>query len=122
MQKGIPEEGPLDGRIFFERYRRGDPDAAAALDRLAWAAACQIFNMSVLLDLETVAIGGGISNQDAVIEAIGAAVEKVYGTGPNALSGFCLKAPRIVRCHFGSEANQIGALCLYLEAEGKPLA
>lgn len=48
-------------------------------------------------------------------------MKEVYAAGPNALSGFCLTAPRICRCHFGSEANQIGALCLYLEAEGKPL-
>lgn len=121
MQKGLSADGPLDGRIFFERYRQGDPDAAAALDRLAGSAARQIYNMSVLLDLEVVAIGGGISNQDAVIEAIGARVKEVYAAGPNALSGFCLTAPRICRCHFGSEANQIGALCLYLEAEARPL-
>ena len=121
MQRGIPEDGPLDGRIFFERYHRGDPFAAAALDRLALTAARQIYNMSVLLDLEVVAIGGGISGQDAVIEAIETRVKEAYASGPNALCGFCLTAPRIVRCHFGSEANQIGALYLYLEAEGKPL-
>ena len=101
MQKGIPEEG--------------------ALDRLAGSAARQIYNMSVLLDLEVVAIGGGISSQDAVIEAIGKRVKEAYAAGPNAASGFRLVAPRIVRCHFGSEANQIGALYLYLKAEGKPL-
>ena len=121
MQKGIPEEGALDGRIFFQRYRQGDPDALAALDRLALSAAGQIYNMSVLLDLEVVAIGGGISNQDAVIAAIGNRVKEAYAAGPNAASGFRLTAPRIVRCHFGSEANQIGALYLYLKAEGKPL-
>lgn len=121
MQKGIPEDGALDGRIFFERYHQGDPYAAAALDRLAGSAARQIYNMSVLLDLEVVAIGGGISNQDVVTEAIGNRVKDVYAAGPNAASGFRLAAPRIVRCRFGSEANQIGALYLYLEAEGKPL-
>lgn len=121
MQKGLPEDTGLDGPLFFERYHQGDPDAIAALDRLAGSAARQIYNMSVLLDLEVVAIGGGISNQDVVIEAIDAEVKKVYSYGPNAASGFRLTAPRIVRCHFGSEANQVGALFLYLEAEGKPM-
>ena len=121
MQKGLPADGPLDGRIFFELYRQGDPDAAAALDRLAGSAARQIYNMSVLLDLEVVAIGGGISAQDAVIEAIRTRVAGAYASGPNAACGFRLTAPRITRCHFGSEANQIGALYLYLKAKGKPL-
>ncbi len=120
--KGLSPETPLNGYEFFERYHAGDPDAAAALDHLAFSAAGQIYNMSVLLDLETVAIGGGISRQDAVIEILQRKVKEVYASGPNFMSGYRLQAPRIVRCHFGSEANQVGALYLYLQAEGVPLA
>ena len=120
--KGIPQEKPMNGYEFFALYHAGDPDARAVLDRMAFTAAAQIYNMSVVLDLETVAIGGGISRQDVVIEILREKVAEVYASGPNFMCDYRLRAPRIVRCHFGSEANQVGALYLYLKAEGMPLA
>ena len=112
----------MNGYEFFALYHAGDPDARAVLDRMAFTAAAQIYNMSVVLDLETVAIGGGISRQDVVIEILREKVAEVYASGPNFMCDYRLRAPRIVRCHFGSEANQVGALYLYLKAEGMPLA
>ena len=118
---GMIVNGQLVNGIHFTADA-GDPDARAVLDRMAFTAAAQIYNMSVVLDLETVAIGGGISRQDVVIEILREKVAEVYASGPNFMCDYRLRAPRIVRCHFGSEANQVGALYLYLKAEGMPLA
>ena len=117
--KGLPEDSPLDGREFFARYHGGDDKALEALEGFALDAAGQIYNMTVLLDLEVIAIGGGISRQDAVIEKVREKVNGLYASGPNAATGFPMRPPRVERCRFGSEANQVGALYLYRLSEGR---
>lgn len=58
-RKHLPETAPLNGRLFFEAANAGEPEALEVLHRLCKAVDVQIYNLTVLLDLEVVAIGGG---------------------------------------------------------------
>ena len=99
----------VDGREFFRRYDAGDIEAFAALDKIATNAANQIASIANLLDLERVAIGGGVSRHPAVVNTIREKVEWYYRDSELARTGNILPGPEIVPCAFGSEANQIGA-------------
>ena len=77
--------------------------------QIATNAANQIASIANLLDLERVAIGGGVSRHPAVVNTIREKVEWYYRDSELARTGNILPGPQIVPCVFGSEANQIGA-------------
>ena len=103
----------IGGREFFMRLP-DDPAAQASLDELCTNIAVQINNLYRLLDLEKIAIGGGISRQPALIDGIR---EKAAIVAENSMTGklgmpFLLD---IVPCRFGNDANLIGAYETYRE-------
>ena len=103
----------IGGREFFRRLT-DDPIAQLALNELCTNIAVQINNLYWLLDLEKVAIGGGISRQLVLIERIR---EKSKDVAENSMTGK-LGMPmqfEIVPCRFGNDANLIGAFETYLE-------
>ncbi len=119
-RKGMAAEEPLDGRIFFEAVLAGEAEACETLEQFARAVAVQIYNLNVLLDLEKVAIGGGISKQPILVERIRAEYDNLLKTHPYGEAfAAALPKPEIVACRFSSEANQIGALYSYIAAEEK---
>ncbi|MBQ4375915.1 MAG: ROK family protein [Erysipelotrichales bacterium] len=106
-QEKTGEAQPIDGREFFRRYPN-DPAAKEALDELCTNVAVQLINIYWLLDVEKIAIGGGISAQPAVLEKIREKTEEVR---KNSFTGkihfpFHLE---IVPCEFRNDANLIGA-------------
>ena len=120
-RKNLPEDAPLNGRIFFEAANAGEPEALEVLERFCKMVAVQIYNLTVLLDLEVVAIGGGISKQPLLLDDL----RRVYAWlfASRGESPYMIGLPRceIVPCHFSSEANQVGALYTYLQAESKTI-
>ncbi|MBR4461071.1 MAG: ROK family protein [Erysipelotrichaceae bacterium] len=101
-----------NGIRFFEAYDQGDTDAIELLDEMGRMAAAGIFSLQAVLDLERIAIGGGISAREEVVDVIKKHLEKCY----NAPSiPFCY--PEIVRCRYGNDANLIGALSFHLNRE-----
>lgn len=118
-QTGLSEHTPLDGRQFFTSYHAGDEAAQRALAEFSKDVAIQIYNLTVLLDLEKVAIGGGISKQPALIQAIRRALDELYCSGASMMAGGGLPKAEVVPCAFSSEANQVGAMYCYLKAERK---
>ncbi len=111
--KGMPAEEELNGRDFFNAYDMKDPAAAEALEIFAKRVAVQLFNLTMLLDIERFAIGGGISNHPALVETIRKAYHDLRTNGDLPLDN--TPEAEIVKCRYGSEANQIGALYSYLE-------
>ena len=111
-RKGMPEDEYVDGKLLFERLHSGEPEARAAVDHLSREIAGEIVNLTVLLDLERVAIGGGISRQPVLVEAIRSALDDLYAReiGPDS---FGFQKAEVVPCAFGSEANQVGAYLFY---------
>ncbi len=112
---GLDPSTPLDGKQFFKYVASGEEEAVRALEDFAMQVAMQITNMTILLDLEKVAIGGGISRQPVLIETIDSAVRKLY-SNPGIYFDTALPRPEIVPCHFLSEANQVGAYLNFVKA------
>lgn len=108
-QAELPPEFPMDGRQFFSLVHDGDKAASRALELFSLDVAVQLYNLTVLLDLERIAIGGGISKQPVLIECIQKKLDEVYERGPATMSGGSIPKPEVVPCLFSSEANQVGA-------------
>lgn len=109
LKKLVPSE-QLNGRIFFEAANNGEKEALDVLDEFCLGIATGIFGLQLTLDVEKIAIGGGISKQPLLIETINKKIEEVWqAAGPNP----ALK-PKVVACKFGNDANLIGALYHYL--------
>ncbi|MBO4919494.1 MAG: ROK family protein [Erysipelotrichaceae bacterium] len=103
----------IDGREFFSRLPE-DPIAQEVLDELCTNIAIQIYNLYWLLDLEKIAIGGGISRQPIVTEKIR---EKFIEVNADSFTGrrhFRTEID-IVPCCFSNDANLIGSYITYSE-------
>ena len=68
-----------------------------------------------------VAIGGGISKQPLLLDSLRRVYAGLFASRGE--SPYMIGLPRceIVPCHFSSEANQVGALYTYLQAESKTI-
>ena len=115
-RKGLPKDAPMNGRVFFEAANAGEPEALEVLQRFCRAVAIQIFNLTVLLDVEKVAIGGGISKQPLLLNGLRKAYDELFASRGDMIYMRGLPRTEIVPCAFSSEANQVGALYAYLQA------
>ena len=118
-RKALPEDAPLDGRSFFAAANAGEPEALEVLRRFCHAVAVQIYNLTVLLDVEKVAIGGGISKQPLLLESLRSAYNGLYASRAGQAYMEGLPRCQIVPCAFSSEANQVGVAAAYFEAMQK---
>jgi predicted NBD/HSP70 family sugar kinase len=111
---GLPRE-QVSGELLFARVAAGDAAATAALGGYCSRLAVLIYNLQVVLDLEVVAIGGGISAQPALIEHVAAEVGRQFDSTP-------VELPRpVVRpCRYRNDANLIGALRHHLAVAAVP--
>lgn len=89
------------------------------LQRFCHAVAVQIYNLTVLLDVEKVAIGGGISKQPLLLESLRSAYDGLYASRAGQAYMEGLPRCQIVPCAFSSEANQVGVAAAYFEAMQK---
>ena len=119
IRKALPEDAPLDGRSFFAAANAGEPEALEVLQRFCHAVAVQIYNLTVLLDVEKVAIGGGISKQPLLLESLRSAYDGLYASRAGQAYMEGLPRCQIVPCAFSSEANQVGVAAAYFEAMQK---
>ncbi len=103
----------INGREFFRRLEN-DEAAQQALTWLAENVARLIYNLYVLLDVEKVAIGGGISRQPILIERIREEYDKFTSRGMGRFLAK-LNEVEIVSCKFHNESNLIGAYLNYLD-------
>ncbi len=110
-KKGLDSE-KLNGRIVFESVNAGEPEALEALREYCTGLASVIISLQSILDVERIAIGGGISKQPVLITELKQALKEMNapfeGKVPYTL-------PEIVACRFGNDANMVGALyhCLH---------
>lgn len=100
----------LNGRIFFEAINNGEKEALEVLDEFSLGLANGILGLQLILDVEKIAIGGGISKQAILIESINKKIKEVWQSAmPHPAS-----IPEVVSCRFGNDANLIGALYHFL--------
>ncbi|MFP5417367.1 MAG: ROK family protein [Actinomycetes bacterium] len=104
------DRGELDGRSFFALLDAADPTALAAFDTFCSRLAAFIYNLQVILDVDAVALGGGISAQPRFIETVRAKVQGLF-----AAENFArLPAPEVRACTYFNDANLVGALFHHL--------
>ena len=107
-QKHLPEGSPMpNGEEIFAAYNAGEPEAQKALKIFARRVAVGILS----LDVEKVAIGGGISAAEALLPAIQAELDWLF----ERCTVMPTVKPELVRCRYGNDANLIGALKLFFE-------
>ena len=92
---------------------------AGALQGCCNAVAVQIYNLTVLLDVEKVAIGGGISKQPLLLDSLRRVYAGLFASRGDSPYMIGLPRTEIVPCHFSSEANQVGALYACLHTVGR---
>lgn len=109
--KKCGSEELISGREFFKRLP-DDPLAEEAFDELCTNIAVQIYNLSWLLDLEKIAIGGGISQQPIVTERIREKFAEVISKSSAGHMNLPMHI-QIVPCAFYNDANLIGAFINY---------
>ena len=115
--KGMkPEE--VDGFKVFELAKAGDPVALGLLDKMTTDIVGQAYNMTTLMDLDLVAIGGGISREQMLIDMLVQKAEHLNEHNPNAPYSAFYPKVHIVPCAFHNEANMIGALYHHLKLRG----
>lgn len=108
MLKGV-DPGTLDGRAVFALVDAGDPAALAVLDAFCERLAAFIYNTQVLLDLDAVAIGGGISAHPSFVRTVADKVKAIFDA-----SFIPLPAPDVLACRHRNDANLVGALVHHL--------
>lgn len=111
-QKHLPEGNPMPtGEEIFAAYNAGEPEAQKALKIFARRVAVGILSLQNVLDVEKVAIGGGISAAEALLPAIQAELDRLF----ERCTVMPTVKPELVRCRYGNDANLIGALKLFFE-------
>ena len=110
---GEPEE-TLDGVELFRRIRDNDETAKQVLREIAADYAVQIYNLSVLLNLEKIAVGGGISADPLLIDYLKKALWDMHDRLPFGPEKDALPMADVVACEFRNDANLIGALYHHL--------
>lgn len=105
------EASEVNGRILFQDAIDGKQEALDAIDHYCESLASGIISIQFVLDVERVAIGGGISKQPLLMESL---QRKLHAYYDEAGSYMPATLPEVVTCEFGNDANMIGALYHYL--------
>lgn len=108
QKKGLDLE-KVDGVYFFEQVNQKEREALECLEEFTREVAVQIFNIQTVLDLERIAIGGGISAQPVFIDYIRNHLKSMYASCP-----YYVTRAEIVTCKFQNDANLYGALQCFL--------
>lgn len=108
----IAHEETVDGIELISRANAGDQEADAAVREFLHYMAIGCVNVQFAYDPEIIAIGGGISGNSQIIEAVRNTYrELVKGQQMEYLQ------PKIVACEKGNDANLLGALRYFLRYE-----
>jgi len=120
--KGLDPQ-TVDGFKVFELAKEGDPVVLGILDMNCTEIIGQIYNMTAMLDLDCVAIGGGISKEPMMIKMLQDKAEALNAKNEEMIGKLTSFFPRVhVRpCTFYNEANMVGALYHHLKLRGLPI-
>lgn len=106
-----PEGHPPDGRTLVASAHAGNPVALAGLTRAGRALGVAIASVAHLLDLDTVAIGGGLANAgELLFNPVTAAFQRHAGLD---FARDCRIGPAVL----GADAGLVGAAALVLRSD-----
>lgn len=112
LSESLHSDHICDGKEAFTYINAGK--GIDALKEYADELAVFLFDLNMILDLEKISIGGGISKQDVFIESLKESVKKTAASHPDVKQGVKLPVPVIDVCRYYNEANVIGALYWHL--------
>lgn len=104
----------LTGIEVFQRVNTGDQNAEKGLRQYCAKLAVMIFSLNMILDLEKIVIGGGISQQKLLLQYLRKSIADLNQIQPDLKLGTKLPLPVIDVCKFYNDANLIGALYHFL--------
>lgn len=120
INKVLGSKDETDGLAAFEAINAGDETALKIFNEFCHMVAVIILNMQAVVDLDTIAIGGGISAQPIVAKGINKAYDKLLDDNPLVKTTFT--RPQIVDAKFKNNANLYGALYnLLIHVNGEKL-
>ena len=102
---GLERATGLTGKELFDNL--DDEKVHEGLNQYCQNLAWMLSNIQLLLDVDTILIGGGISAQPRLIECIKESMKGLTQWFPT------LEEPVIKACKFNNDANLLGALCYY---------
>lgn len=97
-----------DGKIVFEELKKKNPLIQQVFEEYCRNIAFLITNIQTVVDIERIAIGGGISEQPLIIEEIRRQYQLLRDSSMGILE--MLTPITIVACAFRNEAGLLGAL------------
>lgn len=95
----------IEGVEAFKLIKSGNQEVLQGMQAYCDKLAFHLYNLQVVLDVEKILIGGGISQEPMMIDLINEAAAKIFAGKFN-----FIKKPEIVTCKFCNDANLIGAL------------
>lgn len=108
-----------DGIQIFELANNGDEKVLHGLKEFTDRLAIQIYNLNIYLDLDMIAIGGGISQQPLLHEYLRKSMEEMTETIPLKSISPYVPVPKLTNCRFYNDANLIGALYHFMNLKGE---
>ncbi|MGN0181069.1 MAG: ROK family protein, partial [Candidatus Ornithomonoglobus sp.] len=108
----------LDGRKIFAEINNGNEKMLNVLKDFSMRVAVNIFNLNIILDCDRVALGGGISRENLLLEYVRESLEKCVHDKTIMKYNPALPIPEVVQCRFFNDSNMVGALYHYLLREG----
>lgn len=110
-QRTGADENTIDGIAFFDKANGGDEIALNVLREYAHNLAAYIYNVQIILDLDVIAIGGGISAQPLLLEMLQSTLAEMMDGFP-----MPLHCPELRGCKYFNDANLLGALYAHLNS------
>lgn len=104
----------LTGIEIFNRVRKGEEKTIQGLRKYCAKLAVMIFSLNMVLDLEKIVIGGGISESPFLLQYLQEAIGNLQEIQPDLKQGTKLPLPVVDVCQFHNDANLIGALYHFL--------
>ena len=109
--KGMEDDESIDGHQLFEWINAGDDAALRGLHEYAKDLCIWIFNLQCIVDPDTIAIGGDISVEPAVLEALHISMRSMMAD----LQMPQVPKPNIVLAELGADARLVGAVSSAVE-------
>lgn len=101
------------GYDFFELVNNQDELASRILTQYCRNIANILLNIHLILDIECIAIGGGISAQPVLQKTLHQEFDKIFQKAPIPMLN--MTQPELMICQHHNDSNLIGALCHHLE-------
>ena len=108
-KKGLENVTGLSGKELFEHLN--EEKVQFGFQKYCHDLAWMLSNLQLLLDVDTILIGGGISAQPVLIQTVQEQMRKIHSMFPT------LCFPKIKACKFYNDANLLGAFYVYHQSE-----